>query len=66
MEAVVRLKPQSEMRLIAVVWQRRGERTSIYGLTETSASEGQGKKLNIYCVMGIEIRGFWSRNSSAV
>lgn len=38
MEAVVRLKPQSEMCLIAGVWQRRGERTSIYGLTETSAT----------------------------
>ena len=38
MEAVVRLKPQSEMRLIAGVWQRRRERTSIYGLTETSAT----------------------------
>ena len=38
MEAVVRLKPQSEMRLIVGVWQRRGERTSIYGLTETSAT----------------------------
>ena len=34
MEAVVRLNSQSEMRLIAGVWQRRGERTAIYGLTE--------------------------------
>lgn len=37
MEAVVRLNPQSEMRLIAGVWQRRREHTSIYGLTEISA-----------------------------
>ena len=36
MDAVVRLNPQSEMRLIADVWQRRWERTSIYGLNEIS------------------------------
>ena len=38
MEAVVWLNLQSELRLIAVVWQRRGERTTIYGLTEISAT----------------------------
>ena len=38
MEAVVRLNPQSELRLIAGVWQRRGERTAIYGLTEIYAT----------------------------
>ena len=38
MEAVVWLNSQSELLLIAGVGQRRGGRTTIYGLTEISAT----------------------------